>query len=100
MQVAAPQADAYLESRDAALQQINSTIQELGGIFAQVAQMVQEQGELALRIDDNVDNVASHVEGAQAQLLKYLQTINSNRWLALKVFGVLLVFIMMFIFVS
>jgi syntaxin 5 len=65
MQVAAPQADAYLESRDAALQQINSTIQELGGIFAQVAQMVQEQGELALRIDDNVDNVASHVEGAQ-----------------------------------
>jgi hypothetical protein len=32
--------DAHSQSRDAALQEINATIQELGGIFSQVAQMV------------------------------------------------------------
>jgi syntaxin 5 len=100
LQAAAPQADAYLQSRDTALTQINATIQELGGIFAQMAEMVQQQGELAVRIDENVDNVVTNVDAAQAQLLRYLQTISSNRWLVLKVFAILLVFILLFIFVS
>lgn len=100
MVAAAPQADAYLQSRDVALREINSTIQELGGIFTQVAQMVQEQGEIALRIDENVDNVVTNIDGAQTHLLKYLNTISSNRWLALKVFGILLVFLVLFIFIS
>jgi syntaxin 5 len=69
-------------------------------MFTQLAAMVQEQGELALRIDDNIDNVASNVDSAQTELLKYLQTISNNRWLALKIFGILLIFIMLFIFVS
>lgn len=100
LQAQAPQADSYLQSRDVALRQINSTIQELGGIFTQMAEMVQQQGEMAVRIDENVDNVVSNVDAAQAQLLKYLQTISSNRWLVLKVFGILLAFIMLFIIVS
>lgn len=65
-----------------------------------MAEMVQQQGEMAVRIDENVDNVVSNVDAAQAQLLKYLQTISSNRWLVLKVFGILLAFIMLFIIVS
>ena len=62
--------------------------------------MVAEQGEVALRIDDNVDNVATNVGAAQTQLLKYLNTVSSNRWLVLKVFGILLVFLFMFIMIS
>lgn len=100
LQTEAPQADSYLQSRDVALRQINSTIHELGGIFTQMAEMVQQQGEMAVRIDENVDNVVTNVDAAQAQLLKYLQTISSNRWLVLKVFGILLAFIMLFIIVS
>lgn len=100
MTQAAPQADAYLQSRDAALQEINATIQELGGIFTQVAQMVQEQGEVAMRIDENVDNVVTNVDAAQVQLLKYLNTISSNRWLVLKVLGILMAFLIVFIMVS
>lgn len=69
-------------------------------MFTQLAAMVQEQGEMALRIDDNVDNVVTNVDSAQGELLKYLQTISNNRWLALKVFGILMVFVMLFILVS
>ena len=96
----APQADSYLQSREAAITQITSDIQGLSSMFGQLAAMVQEQGEMALRIDDNVDNVVTNVDAAQVQLLKYLQTISNNRWLTLKVFGILLVFVLLFIFIS
>jgi syntaxin 5 len=97
---AAPQVDTHLQSREAAITQITADIQGLSTMFGQLAAMVQEQGEMALRIDDNIDNVVVNVDAAQMQLLKYLQTISSNRWLALKVFGILLVFVLLFIFVS
>jgi syntaxin 5 len=42
----------------------------LGGIFQQLATMVAEQGELAIRIDENIDETASNVEMAQTHLLK------------------------------
>lgn len=136
--------DTYLDSRAAALQNVESTIHELGGIFQQLAHMVrrllifassicsrhdslidsskmtwevslrglkgksrrvtvltagqvQEQGELAIRIDENVDDTLANVDSAQAQLLKYLNTISSNRWLVMKIFMVLLVFLVIFV---
>eukprot|EP00976_Prorocentrum_cordatum_P113295 1195675-Prorocentrum_minimum.AAC.8 len=53
-----------------ALQNVESTIAELGGIFQQLATMVAEQGELAVRIDENIDETLSNVEMAQTHLLK------------------------------
>lgn len=94
--VVAPQ-DTYLDSRATALRQVESTIQELGGIFQQLAHLVAEQGEVALRIDENVGETLSNVEAGQAQLLKYYDTISSNRWLILKVFGVLMLFLAFFV---
>ncbi len=38
-----------------------------------------------------------HTEGAQAQLLKYLEHLSSNRWMAIKVFLVLIFFMLIFI---
>lgn len=61
------------------------------------AGQVQEQGELAIRIDENVDDTLANVDSAQAQLLKYLNTISSNRWLVMKIFMVLLVFLVIFV---
>lgn len=58
---------------------------------------VQEQGELAIRIDENVDDTLANVDSAQAQLLKYLNSISSNRWLIMKVFFVLMLFLIVFI---
>jgi len=50
------------------------------------------------RIDENMDGTLTNVEGAQGQLLKYLNSISSNRWLMMKIFFVLMVFLMIFIF--
>ena len=52
---------------------------------------------MAIRIDENVEDTLSNVTSAQAQLLKYLNSISSNRWLVLKVFAVLLVFLVLFV---
>ena len=39
------------------MQNIESTIQELGKIFSQMAEMIQMQGEKIERIDANIEDV-------------------------------------------
>ncbi|KAF3786044.1 Syntaxin [Nymphaea thermarum] len=90
--------DTYMQSRADALQNVESTIHELSSIFTQLATMVSQQGELAIRIDENMDDTLANVEGAQGALLKYLNSISSNRWLMIKIFFVLIVFLMIFLF--
>lgn len=48
-QQVAEQQDTYMHSRSEALQNVESTIHELGNIFTQLATMVSQQGELAIR---------------------------------------------------
>ena len=55
--------------------------------------MVAEQRETVQRIDADTQDIMSNVGGAQRELLKYYASISSNRWLMLKVFGVLIVFV-------
>ena len=85
--------DTYIQSRSTAIESIESTIGELGQIFTQLAQMVAEQRETVQRIDADTVDIESNVSGAQRELLKYYASISSNRWLMLKVFGVLIVFV-------
>ncbi|KZT02432.1 t-SNARE [Laetiporus sulphureus 93-53] len=94
------QQDNYIQSRSTAIESIEATIAELGQIFTQLAQMVAEQRETVQRIDADTVDIASNVSGAQRELLKYYASISSNRWLMLKVFGVLIVFFLVFILVS
>ncbi|XP_015081012.1 syntaxin-31 [Solanum pennellii] len=93
-----PRQESYSQSRATALQNVESTISELGGIFTHLATMVAQQGELAIRIDDNVDESLTNVEGAQGALLKYLNRISSNRYLMIKIFVVVILFLCVFIF--
>lgn len=93
-----PLQDSYMQSRAEALHNVESTIHELGNIFTQLATMVSQQGEIAIRIDENMDDTLANVEGAQSQLVRYLNSISSNRWLMLKIFFVLVVFLMIFLF--
>ncbi|CAO1633591.1 unnamed protein product [Parajaminaea phylloscopi] len=90
----------YMQQRSTAIESIESTISELGQIFSQLAHMVAEQRETVQRIDDNILDVADNVSGAQRELLKYYNSVASNRWLMLKIFGVLIVFFLLFILVS
>ncbi|KAM0001294.1 putative target SNARE coiled-coil domain-containing protein [Helianthus debilis subsp. tardiflorus] len=45
-----PLQDSYMQSRAEALHNVESTIHELGSIFTQLATMVSQQGELAIRL--------------------------------------------------
>ncbi|KAL0312030.1 UNVERIFIED_CONTAM: syntaxin [Sesamum radiatum] len=81
-----PLQDSYMQSRAEALQNVESTIHELSNIFNQLATLVSQQGEIAIRIDENMDDTLANVEGAQGALLKYLNSISSNRWLMIKIF--------------
>lgn len=89
--------DSYIQNRAETMQNIESTIVELGGIFQQLAHMVKEQEEMVQRIDANVEDVHMNVEGAHTEILKYFQSVTSNRWLMIKIFGVLIVFFIIFI---
>ncbi|KAF8018893.1 hypothetical protein BT93_H3706 [Corymbia citriodora subsp. variegata] len=93
-----PLQDTYMQSRAEALQNVESTIHELSSIFNQLATLVSQQGEIAIRIDENMDDTLTNVEGAQGALLKYLNSISSNRWLMIKIFFVLIFFLMVFLF--
>ncbi|KAG7098993.1 hypothetical protein E1B28_000879 [Marasmius oreades] len=94
------QQDTYIQQRSTAIESIEATIAELGQIFTQLANMVAEQRETVQRIDADTMDIVSNVSGAQRELLKYYASISSNRWLMLKIFGVLIVFFLVFILVS
>jgi syntaxin 5 len=89
--------DSYVQARANAMENIESSVVELGTIFKQLADLVQEQGETVQRIDSNVEETSMNVEAAHMELLKYFRSISKNRWLAIKVFGVLVVFFVIFI---
>jgi len=48
-QQVAPLQDSYMQSRAEALQNVESTIHELSNIFNQLATLVSQQGEVAIR---------------------------------------------------
>ncbi|KAG5654717.1 hypothetical protein H0H81_007473 [Sphagnurus paluster] len=87
------QQDSYIQSRSTAIESIESTIAELGQIFTQLAHMVAEQSETVQRIDADTMDIQSNIEGGHRELLKYWGNMMSNRWLMLKVFGVLIIFV-------
>lgn len=100
LQLLEEQSSQYLQERNLAVETIESTINEVGNLFQQLATMVNEQSEVVQRIDQNVDDIDMNIQGAQRELLKYFNNISSNRWLFLKIFGVLLLFFILWIMVN
>ncbi|EHK22716.1 uncharacterized protein TRIVIDRAFT_71193 [Trichoderma virens Gv29-8] len=92
--------NTYIQQRGEAIEAIERTINELGGIFSQLATMVSEQSEMIERIDANTEDVVDNVEGAQRELMKYWSRVSSNRWLIAKMFGVLMIFFLLWVLVS
>ena len=88
---------SYLQSRADAMQNIESTIVELGGIFNQLAHIIKEQEETMLHIESNVEDAAINVDLGHSEILKYFQKVSSNRWLMVKIFGVLIFFFIFFV---
>ena len=89
----------FIQDRANAMQTVEQTIVELGTMFNQLATMIKEQEEQITRIDSNVDDIDMNVSEAHNELLKYFQSVTSNRWLMVKVFSVLIIFFVIFIVV-
>ncbi|KAG5853085.1 syntaxin-5a [Anguilla anguilla] len=89
--------DSYIQSRADTMQNIESTIVELGSIFQQLAHMVKEQEETVQRIDANVEDTQLNVDAAHGEILKYFQSVSSHRWLLVKIFLILIVFFIVFV---
>ncbi|CRL20736.1 t-SNARE [Penicillium camemberti] len=92
--------NTYVQARGEAIEAIERTISELGGIFGQLAQMVSEQSEMIQRIDANTEDVVDNVEGAQRELMKYWTRVSGNRWLIAKMFGILMIFFLLWVLIS
>ncbi|CDH16057.1 probable Integral membrane protein SED5 [Zygosaccharomyces bailii ISA1307] len=90
----------YLQERNRAVETIESTIQEVGNLFQQLASMVQGQGDVIQRIDANVDDIDMNISGAQRELLKYFDRVKSNRWLAVKIFFIIFAFFLVWVLVN
>lgn len=91
------ESDNYIGQRAETMQNIESTIVELGGIFQQLAHMVKEQEEMVERIDTNIQDTELNVEAAHSEILKYFQSVTKNRWLMVKIFAVLMFFFIFFV---
>lgn len=52
---------------------------------------------LTTRIDANVEDTTLNVEMAHTEILKYFQSVSSNRWLMIKIFLVLIIFFIIFV---
>lgn len=89
--------DQYLKERTDEILNIEKSIIELGEMYKDLAHMVKQQGELAMSIERNVEDAVVNVEQAQDQLTQYLHKISGHRGLILKVFLVIVAFI---IFIS
>jgi len=91
------QEDIYLKEREQNMVSIESAIVDIGNVMRQLGMMVKEQSEVIGRIDQNVENAEMNIESAHGEILKYFQSVTNNRWLMVKVFGVLVTFFVIFV---
>ena len=87
----------YLRQRADAMSTVESNIVELGTIFNKLAVMVSEHRELVQRVEDNVEDANANVNLSLAALTDTLTSLRTNRMLALRVFSILVAFIIFFI---
>eukprot|EP00804_Cyclotella_cryptica_P010785 CCRYP_008733-RA/>CCRYP_008733-RA protein AED:0.02 eAED:0.02 QI:4264/1/1/1/1/0.8/5/1301/436 len=87
----------YLRQRADAMTQVESNIVELGTIFNKLAVMVNEHREMVQRVEDNVEDANANVNLSLSVLTDTLRDLQTNRALGMKVMGILVLFIIMFI---
>ena len=87
----------YLRERADAMSTVESNIVELGTIFNKLAVMVSEHQELVQRVEDNVEDANATINLSLGVLTDTLTSLRTNRMLALKVFSILVSFIIAFI---
>lgn len=83
-------------SRAHEMRQVESTIVELGAMFTRMASLVAEQGETVERIDADMMDTLENVKEAQSQLQQYYESVYSNRGFIVKLFGLAIFVVLLF----
>jgi syntaxin 5 len=90
-------AQDYLRERADAMSTVETNIVQLGTIFNKLAVMVSEHQEMVQRVEDNVEDANTNISLSLGVLTDTLTSLRTNRMLALKVFSILVMFIIFFI---
>ena len=86
----------YHLSRADAARNLQGIIAEIGQMFNKMSHMIVQQEEMVQRIDQDITGSLDHVNEGHSELLKYFNSISGNRSLILKVFAILIAFIIIF----
>jgi syntaxin 5 len=79
------------------VERITGVLHEVGQMWTTISSLVAEQDNTIQRIDFDLDNTDSNLQRAHTEVEILWNTVHSNRYLFMKVFAVLIVFIIMFV---
>jgi syntaxin 5 len=88
----------YLRSRVDAISTVEAHIAELGQVMSTLASMIHEQDQLVNDMAENVDRSQMDIRAGFLQLEKYFNSIRGNKRLMTRLFGVVVVFLLFFLF--
>ena len=94
------QSGAYHFSRAEDARRLQGMISEIGQMFTKMSHMIVHQEEMVQRIDSDVTGSLDHINDGHSELLKYFNNISGNRSLILKLFAILIFFIVVFALIS
>jgi syntaxin 5 len=87
----------YQEERLTATRQIEQTVSQVSALYQQLVHILAEQEDTVVRIDINMERALEHTDAGHRELLKHHAAIRGSAWLVLKVFVVVLVFVVFFV---
>eukprot|EP01088_Endostelium_zonatum_P002291 TRINITY_DN1280_c0_g1_i1.p1 TRINITY_DN1280_c0_g1~~TRINITY_DN1280_c0_g1_i1.p1 ORF type:complete len:335 (-),score=103.61 TRINITY_DN1280_c0_g1_i1:14-1018(-) len=86
----------FMRAREENLQEIARGMQQLQELFRRITTMVASQQESLDVLDMNVREVEVNTSKAYENLVAAMESVRGNRGLVLKIFGVLIVFVIVF----
>ena len=89
---------AFVSSRAQDVRHVEAAVSEVAQLFGRLASLVAEQGASIDRIDGDLEAAGGNLTLAQNELERAHAAAASNRMLALRVIGVLVAFVMGFVF--
>jgi syntaxin 5 len=88
---------SYVQSRAEAMSTVEKQMVELGSVFSKLAGLVHEHRELVSRVEDNVEDAQSNMLLSMNALTDTLTHLRSNKALMMRLFSVLVLFIIFFV---
>jgi len=73
--------------------QAEKSLAELTTMFSKMTNLIHSQGETLVKIEDDVEAAMDHVEAGQEEIVKLYEWTQGNRGLIIKIFALLIFFI-------